>query len=91
MGAVKEKLINDTEWLMEKLNQVAPDKHYDYDTCQDLITLWPENVFMMSNGQLSSIANDLWKIAQLSPEDGNKLMDISEDLYLFAMEEHGND
>lgn len=83
MGAVKEMLIEQAEWLKEKLNSVIPDdmSEYGFDECQELIIgdiPWGNKV----------LATHLWKVAQLSPEDGNKLMDISEDLYIFAMEEH---
>ncbi len=83
MGAVKEKLIKDAEWLEEKLNQVS-DTHYEFEACEDII-MFADNG---NNVIGKTLANDLWKVAQLSPEDGNRLMDISEDLYIFAMEGH---
>ena len=91
MGAVKQKLIEDAEWLEEKLNQVS-DIHYDYETCENLIMYSAGVNKTMAKPDMNiasqQLANNLWKVAQLSPEDGNRLMDISEDLYIFAMEEH---
>ena len=83
MGKVKEMLIEQAEWLEEKLNQVKPEDmaEYSFDECQQLILgdiPWGNKV----------LATHLWKVAGLSPEDGNRLMDISEDLYIFAMEGH---
>jgi len=85
MGAVKEMLIEQAEWLEEKLNSVIPDgvEKYSYDDCQELILGVANGRFPFGN---KALATYLWKVAQLSPEDGNKLMDIS--LYIFAMEEH---
>lgn len=87
MGAVKEMLIEQTEWLEEKLNSVKDEStpEYTYDMCQDII-MNPVEWFDVKS--CSTLYEDLWRIAQLSPEDGNKLIDISEDLYVLAMEEH---
>lgn len=83
MGRMKELAEEYAEWLSEKLNLVVPEDHagYSIDDCFELITgsyryLTPD------------LATYLWKVAQLSPEDGNKLMDISENLYVMAMEGH---
>jgi hypothetical protein len=83
MGAVKQMLIEQAELLEEKLNSVIPYdmSEYGFDECQELIM----GDIPYDNKVL---ATHLWKVAQLSPEDGNRLMDISEDLYIFAMEEH---
>ena len=92
MGTVKQKLIEDAEWLEDKLNQVAPDEDYDYDLCQNLIiySAGVNKTMAKPDMNIASqlLANNLWKVAQLSPEDGNRLMDISADLYTSAMEEH---
>ena len=87
MGAVKEMLIEQAEWLEEKLNSVKDEStpEYTYEKCQDIICS-PANWFDVK--RCRTLFNDIWKVAQLSPEDGNKIIDISEDLYVLAMEEH---
>ena len=38
----------------------------------------------------TAVANFIWRICKISPEAGNKVMDLSEKLYDFAMWNHTN-
>lgn len=38
----------------------------------------------------SFIANIIWSICRISPEAGNRVMDLSQKLYDFAMYNHTN-
>lgn len=89
MGAFKEMLIERTEWLEEKLNEVAPDEDWDYDTIQDTIAVavTPFDIVRIVEGvhKAQKYADSLWEIIRRSEEDANKLSRISWNLYTFAL------